>query len=770
METVARVIASTGLLLEHFSRLAANDTAASAALVAVFRQRNGRDIRQAAHGLSRQGIAVVADIDRIAAGAADWTVVPDLARDARFAQLQPTLAHLGYRFLVHINLLSSGGERIGFICLLDETPRPALNETQTASLHHIAAMVVSDRKREQRHQHLMHVANRALRVDAMMRAVSDAASCADALNQVLAELCVFHGATVGRVWQMTQPDAPLLEIGCYLPSGNDAAGAQAAAPADRLCHATVDAIRRNRPQTLNAPLLDTAGKSARNAVAGQPAGDALGYVCVPIWVQQQRYGIALTFAADSADLDLVVADITSLADTIRPALFRKVTEERIRFAAHHDDLTQLSNRLLFQERLHQALATARSGGHGFALLYMDLDGFKRVNDTSGHEVGDRLLVGVAERLRLSLRETDTVARMGGDEFAIIQPFGSESSSAASLAERLLETIARPFDLDGTTALIGVSIGIAFYPQHGDTPDILIRHADIALYRAKQAGRNTFRVYGPELQAVRQDRLPIEHALREAVDRNALSLAFQPVCDSATMRIVGFEALLRWDHPELGAVEPDRFIPVAESTGLIFKLGLWTLEAACAEAMLWDPPVMLSANLSPAQFRQRDLPEQIAAILARTGLPAARLELEVTEGLLLEGTESVLRTMRAIQALGVRILLDDFGTGYASLSYLRQFPFDGIKIDQSFVRDLCCDRIALTIVESVLALGSRLDLGVIAEGVETEHELGVLRDLGCRFIQGYLSGRPCPAPEARALLRQSAGREDVKDVKLDTLAE
>jgi diguanylate cyclase (GGDEF)-like protein len=495
------------------------------------------------------------------------------------------------------------------------------------------------------------------------------------------------------------------------------------------------------------------------------AGDLLGYVCVPIWVQQQRYGLALTFTSDTWDLDLVVADITSLADTIRPALFRKVTEERIRFAAHHDDLTQLSNRLLFQERLHQALAAARAGGHGFALLYMDLDGFKRVNDTSGHEVGDRLLVGVAERLRASLREADTVARMGGDEFAIIQPFGSDPSSAASLAERLLETIARPFDIDGTTALIGVSIGIAFYPQHGDTPDILIRHADIALYRAKQAGRNTFRLYGPELQPVRQDRIPIEQELRDAVARNALSLAFQPVCEAATRRIVGFEALLRWDHPVLGPIEPDRFIPIAETTGLIFKIGRWALEAACTEAMRWDPPVILSVNLSPAQFRQRDLPQQIAEILASTGLPAGRLELELTEGLLLEGTEQVLRTMQEIRAMGVRMLLDDFGTAYAGLNYLRRFPFDGIKIDQSFVRDLRNDRIALTIVESVLALGNRLNLAVVAEGVETEEELAILRGLGYRFIQGFLSGRPCSGPQTHVLLGQSAGREPARQATL-----
>ncbi len=749
-----------GLLLEHFCRIAANDAGTSAAVVAVFGHRNGRGTRQAAHGLSREQCEAVAEIDRILTPHTGLSVIPDMSQDPRFIVGSPGLNGLGFRFLVHINLMSSGDQRVGFICLLDEAARPGLTPAQHASLDHIAAMVMADRRREQRHLHLMHVADRALRFDRMLRMVSDAATCADALSRLLEELCVFHGAASGRVWQLMRPDDAMIEIGRYplrLPADDELGSFFAPAAVQQ---ATIEAIRRNLPKAIHAAPNESGKADTDDSAAG-----AVGHVCIPIWVRQQRFGIALTFTAEDWDLDLVVADISSLADTIRPILFRKVAEERIRFAAHHDDLTQLSNRLMFQERLHQALDEARAGSHGFALLYLDLDGFKQINDTHGHEMGDRLLVSVAERLRSSVRETDTVARMGGDEFAIIQHFGSEPSAASSLAERLLESISAPFDLAGRPSQIGVSIGIAFYPQHGDTSDLLIRHADIALYRAKRTGRNTFRLYASEMQAGKQERMPVAQDLRDALDGNNLTLAFQPVCACNSLRIVGFEALLRWNSAVMGPVPPERFIQLAEHSGLIVPLGRWALEAACVEAATWDPPVTLSVNLSPVQFRQRDLPEQIAETLRRTGLPATRLELEVTEGVLLDETELVLRTMRGLQAQGIRITLDDFGTAYASLSYLRRFPFDGIKIDKSFIRDLCDDATTLMIVQSILSLGERLELAVVAEGVETERVLGVLRELGCRYVQGYLSGRPCESDKARALLRTSLDHEHVQHARL-----
>ena len=738
-----------GFLLEDFARLAATVAGTSAAIIGMLGRRHNHGPALAVFGLLREEATTLVEIDRSLASGPRLTVVPDLAQDERFAVKAATVGHPLPAFLAHLKLLSSGGERIGFICVLDQTPRAGLTEAQAASLEHIASMIIADRRREQRHLHLMHVADRALRVDRMLRLVSEAASCADALTSLLEELCRFHGAAVGRIWQLIRIDEPMHEVSRYDQDDCSGDDAQLVEPLLALSAMTVEAIRRNEPHAVNLSRRESSSRRQHSEASSFPS-----QVCVPIWVQQQRFGISLAFTAGHADLDAVVADIASLGDTIRPALFRKVTEERIRFAAHHDDLTQLSNRLMFQERLRATLAAARTGGHGFALLYLDLDAFKAVNDTRGHEIGDKLLVAVAQRLRDSVREGDTVARMGGDEFAIIQPSGNQPTAVTALAERLLETISQPFELAGQRSSIGVSIGIAFYPHDGDGADLLLRNADTALYRAKQAGRNTFCLFDPAMHADQKERCPIERDIKDAIEGKHFTLAYQPVCDSTSLRIVGFEALLRWSNPVSGPIQPDHFIPLAESNGLIVPLGLWALESACAEAATWDPPVWLSVNLSPLQFRQPDLPQQIADILKRTGLPAERLDLEVTEGLLLEESDRVRRTMRGLQEQGMHVTLDDFGTAYASLSYLRRFRFDGIKIDKSFVRGLCDNDNTLAIVQAILSLGERLNLAVVAEGVETEPELNMLRMLGCRFVQGYLFGRPLESRQARALLRRA----------------
>ena len=748
-EDPRRVLTNGGLLLEHFARLATNVAGTSAAVVSVPGRRKGHGARRAAFGLSREQLTAVKEIERILDSGPSLTVVPDMTQDGRFDGGTVAFEHTRFRFLAYMKLISPGGERVGFICILDEDPRPGLTEAQVTTLGHIASTVMADRQREQRHLHLMHVADRALRVDRMLRLVSDAGTCADALTNLLEALCHFHGAAVGQIWQLIQPGKPLIEISHYHRDEQIGDAYQAIesliAPHDM----TTEAIRRNKPHATRF--------SRFEAVEG--SGDAeehqfSGHVCIPIWVHQQRFGISLAFTTENSELDSVVADIASLGDTIRPTLFQKVTEERMRFAAHHDDLTQLSNRLMFQERLRKAIAAARSVEQRFAVLCLDLDGFKLINDTRGHEIGDRLLVGVAQRLRDSVRESDTVARMGGDEFAIIQPLDSQPTAAMSLAKRLVETVTQPFELAGRHALIGVSIGIALYPQHGESPDLLLRHADQALYRAKKAGRKTFCLFDPAMEVSQHEHFLVEQDLRDAIGREDFTLAYQPVCDSRSLDIVGFEALLRWRHPLIGPIQPDQFIPLAEKSGLIVPLGRWALETACAEAATWDPHILLSVNLSPLQFRQPDLPQQIADVLSRTGLPAARLRLEVTEGLLLDESDLVVRTMRGLQEQGIRIMLDDFGTAYASMSYLRRFPFNGIKIDKSFVRGLCGDEVTLAIVQAILSLGERLNLAVVAEGVETTHELEVLRNLGCRFFQGYLAGRPSERRQAQALLRQS----------------
>ncbi|MBC7802020.1 MAG: EAL domain-containing protein [Gemmatimonadaceae bacterium] len=434
---------------------------------------------------------------------------------------------------------------------------------------------------------------------------------------------------------------------------------------------------------------------------------------------------------------------------------RKAADARIRFIAHHDGLTMLANRVVLQDHLDQAVAACAASGHGLALLYIDLDRFKPINDTHGHAVGDQLLIEVASRMRGMVREEDLVARMGGDEFAIVQTAVGQPGSAASLAQRLIERMAEPFLFNGMRLTIGLSIGIGVYPTSGTVAAELRRNADIALYRAKESGRNTFQFFDAEMDRRQQARFQMEQDLRDAVAVNAFHLMYQPIWDVAADAVVGFETLLRWNHPIRGPVGPEEFVALAEANGLIVPLGSWVMETACAEASTWPEHLHLAVNLSPLQIRQGNLTDEVVGILKRTGLAAGRLELEVTEGVLLEDSGQVLQTMYSLQALGVSITLDDFGTGHASLSYLRRFPFDKIKIDKSFIRNLQEDPQSVAIVEAVLLLSRRLGLNVVAEGVETSAQLDRLRELRCPLVQGFFKGRPMLAEAARAFFRPAA---------------
>jgi diguanylate cyclase (GGDEF)-like protein len=732
--------------------LATTVTRTTSALLLVRAGQRDQEPRLVALALSSPLIGAIREIEGRLRDGPDMVVVPDASHDERFRAILATRDR-PVGFLVLKRLVSSGGQSAGFLCLLDEEPRDGLTDEQDASLQQIADILIADRQREQRHLHLMHVTDRALRIDRMLRLVSEARSCTDALVSLLEALCHLHGAAIGQIVQLCVPDRQLQEISRY---EREAAPGADHPNGDSLAHLseiTTHAICADEPQAI-----DFAKARPAESIPGIVNSGLSGYVCLPIWVHQQRFGIVLAFTTRIGTLDTVAANIASLADTIRPALFQKVSEERLRHAAYHDNLTQLSNRLMFQEQLRTAIATARSGGRGFAILCLDLDGFKQVNDMFGHGAGDALLACVARRLRGATREDDTVARTGGDEFAIIQP-ADHPEDAIVLAKRLLEVVSQPFELSGRKAAVGISIGIAVYSEHGDNPDVLMRRADQALYRAKQSGRNGYCVYDPVMARDEEELALVERDLKGAIDRGDLELAYQPVCDSRSQSIVSFEALLRWYHPDLGWVRPDRFIPIAEKSGSIIPLGDWVLEAACREAAQWEPPVSVSVNLSPVQFRQPNLDQRIAKILHRAGLPAKRLTLEVTEGLLLDDSDMVLHTMQVLRAQGVRIVLDDFGTAYASMSYLRRFPFDGIKIDKSFVHGLHKDSATLAIVETILSLAHRLDLAVVAEGVETDRQLNLLRGLGCPLIQGYLVGRPLRGNGARTLLRQSLSAMD-----------
>lgn len=441
---------------------------------------------------------------------------------------------------------------------------------------------------------------------------------------------------------------------------------------------------------------------------------------------------------------------------------RRKAEEQVRYFAHHDDLTKLVNRMVFQTRLDHAIDFARQSSRSVAVLYLDLDRFKLVNDTRGHGTGDALLAAVAERLRGAIRGLDTVARMGGDEFAIIQPLAEAEaqhtgpdSAPARLAQRLQDQIAQPFEIDGQSYGIGVSIGIAQFPQHAANAVELLRNADIALYRAKAEGRGVWRMFDEHMDFRQQQRSQLEHELLHALALDQFELEYQPVVDLATGRIVCCEALLRWRHQTRGLVPPADFIALAESCGQIAPIGIWVLEQACAEAASWPAPVEIAVNLSPAQFYQDGLIDALTAILARTGLPPARLILEVTEGVLLKENGAVVDTMAKVRAMGVRFSLDDFGTDHAGLSYLTRFVFDAIKIDKSFVHDLADQPGATAIVSAVLNIGAAMGLRVIAEGVETEAQLDAVRRLGCRHVQGYLTGAPLPPEANRRRLPEAA---------------
>lgn len=431
---------------------------------------------------------------------------------------------------------------------------------------------------------------------------------------------------------------------------------------------------------------------------------------------------------------------------------RKRAEARLTFMAQHDDLTGLPNRGLLRQRMDQILLHARRSSDRAAVLILGIDNFKAVNDTLGHGIGDKLLRAAAKRLRSMLREEDTLARLDSDEFAVVQSGLARPEDAVLLAGRLLEAIGEPYLLGGHSVAVGASIGIAMAPGDGDEPEKLLKHAAMALSRAKNDSRGTFSFFESGMDARAQARRRIEADLREAIETDVLRPHYQPVIDLSTGRITGFEALVRWPHAERGMISPAEFIPVAEETGLINGLGGLMLRRACMDAALWPDHVRVAVNLSPLQFRTGNLLSTVIDALKQSGLPATRLELEITESLLLEKSGHVLATLHALRALGVRISMDDFGTGYSSLSYLRSFPFDKIKIDQSFVRDLAANRDAQAIVRAIISLGIGLGVTITAEGVETEAELSCLCAEGCHEGQGFLFSRARPNSEIAGLLQ------------------
>jgi diguanylate cyclase (GGDEF)-like protein/PAS domain S-box-containing protein len=444
--------------------------------------------------------------------------------------------------------------------------------------------------------------------------------------------------------------------------------------------------------------------------------------------------------------------------TGRDITARKQAEERIHFHAHHDALTGLPNRLLLLDRLEHAIAQADRDGHALWVVFVDLDRFKRINDSLGHRSGDLLLQGVAQRMQAHLRPSDTIARLGGDEFVLVLSDWPEGSLSLGLMQQMLDAVRAPFAAGGNAITISCSAGIAVYPGDAGTAELLVERADVAMYRAKEAGRNNVHFYKAEMNALAIRRLRLESDLRRALEAEEFVLHYQPQMDLATGRIVGVEALLRWQQKGSRLTQPLDFIGVAEETGLIVPLGDWVLETACAQAVAWqrsgNPGLRMAVNLSPRQFAQEGLVETISALLQRSGLHPAMLEIEITESLMMADVEQAVATLTGLKRLGVHVSVDDFGTGYSSLAYLKRFPVDVLKIDRSFVRDIASDASDAAIVAAIISLAHSLDLSVVAEGVEQQAQMTYLASCGCDTVQGYMVSPPMRAEAMDRFLRET----------------
>jgi diguanylate cyclase (GGDEF)-like protein/PAS domain S-box-containing protein len=472
------------------------------------------------------------------------------------------------------------------------------------------------------------------------------------------------------------------------------------------------------------------------------------------WLHQRKNGS--TFPAEVCLTALTLSGQPTLLATVRDITDRKVAEERVQYLAYYDALTGLPNRTLLQDRLAKALASARRRKDKLALLFLDLDRFKDINDSLGHSVGDLLLQKVGERLKTWGREQDTVARLGGDEFLIMVTGIKDATDAAVAGERLMDAMTAEIVIQGHSFSINCSLGISVFPEHGADGETLIKNADVAMYSAKDNGRNNFRFFTEEMNARVVERLTLENSLRLALEKEQLFLVYQPQMDIATGKITGMETLLRWQHPDLGLVLPDKFIRIAENSGLIVPIGEWVLRMACRQARKWQdeglPAVSVAVNVSAVQFRQEGFCELIGRVLRETGLAPQYLELELTESLLLANPEVMLSVIQELKAMGLTLAIDDFGTGYSSFSYLRQFRVNKFKIDRSFIRDVAVNPDDAAITAAIISMAKSLRLKVIAEGVETEAQMSFLRAHQCDEIQGYYFSRPLSPEQAADKLR------------------
>lgn len=611
---------------------------------------------------------------------------------------------------------------------------------------------ITERRRAERRLQLGHTVTRIL---------AEARSVEEALPQALQAICEAGGWAYGQRWALDKSANQLhcAETWCAPGQGLEGFEAynrsrlQAAGSGQGLIHQVWDS---NRPVWL----ADLAGESRMNRGPQALVAGLRSAFAFPILMGEGFYGVMEFFGREVCEPDAELVKIMhTIGSQIGQFMARKSAEQNLRFVASHDPLTGLFNRNMFNERLQQALAQAARFERSLSLLFIDLDGFKLINDTLGHNAGDALLAELATRLRASLREGDVIGRMGGDEFVVLIEEFQEASQVAEVAKKALDTATRPFVLQGRECQVTASIGISIYPEDGRDAQTLLKNADIAMYLVKQQGKNSFRFYSPQMNVHLMERLSLESGLRLAMERGELSLLYQPRVGVGDGQVTGVEALMRWQHPTQGTISPGEFVPVAEDSGLIAAIGEWVLHTACRQLRAWReqglPMLRMAVNLSPKQFLQDSLIQVVREALHHTGIEPARLELEITEEMVIRSPDRAARLLAQFKELGVRVVIDDFGTGYASLSHLRRLPIDSVKIDRSLILDLPSpDAAAMT--RAVVAMAHSLGIAVTAEGVETAEQWEFLNQLGCEQMQGSYFSAPVAADLIPAVVGQPAG--------------